>query len=54
MSVSVTCQTPVTSHPFARQGLSSPLVGERRRKWLFLKELAHFRKGVFHCGIVSA
>ena len=38
----------------ARQGVSSLLVEERTRKWLLLKELAHFPKGVFHSGIESA
>jgi hypothetical protein len=54
ISAPATCQSPVTARTSARQGLSSPLVEERTRKWLLLKELAHFRNGVFHCGIVSA
>jgi hypothetical protein len=54
ISAPVTCQSPVTAHISARHGLSSPLVEECTRKWLLLKELAHFRKEVFHCGIVSA
>ena len=47
ISAPATCQSPVTVWTSARQGLSSPLVGERTRKWLLLKELAHFRKEYF-------